>query len=96
MNTAVLGLKLLLGGDSPRRPEGGVHTAHTARSTSAPFPSDPLPADVLDLIADINVSCHAAVDILNDLLTFEKLERCDMRQETRDMRHETRDERHIL
>ncbi len=33
------------------------------------------PPDVAETIADIDISCRAAVDILNDLLTFEKLER---------------------
>jgi signal transduction histidine kinase len=38
---------------------------------SAPHMRD---GQLLETLADVNLSCVAAVDILNDLLTFEKLE----------------------
>ncbi len=104
MNAAVLGLKLLIGGDTPRPPpslplpltllqvpvpvsaataEGATtllptHThslASTHPATHALTLPYTLPPDVAETIADIDTACRAAVDILNDLLTFEKLER---------------------
>ena len=114
MNAAVLGLKLLIGGDSPRPPpssplplplslqapvpaataEGATTLpsllptrTHTLASTHpAAHPAThpyshalilpyTLPPDVVETVADIDTACRAAVDILNDLLTFEKLER---------------------
>ena len=60
MNTACLGLGMLL-------------AQATQRSTHPTHPVQPSPEELerLEILADINASCTTAVEILNDLLTFE-------------------------
>ena len=60
MNTACLGLGMLL-------------AQATQRSTHPTHPVQPTPEELerLETLIDINASCTTAVEILNDLLTFE-------------------------